>query len=185
MNKTHERQIFIAVFIINFCFFLVEIVAGWLGHSMGLVADSLDMLADAIIFGVTIFIIGKAPIYKKRIAKVSGYFQFALAFLGLVEVVRRFLSDTKTPDYKTMIFISLFALAGNALSLYMIKKAKSKDQIHIKAGTIFLSNDVIINFGVIIAGILVLITQSKFPDLIIGTIVFVIVARGAYRILKL
>jgi Co/Zn/Cd efflux system component len=54
-----------------------------------------------------------------------------------------------------------------------------------KASMIFTSNDVIINAGVIIAGVLVLLTQSKFPDLVIGLIVFLIVVRGAIRILKL
>lgn len=53
------------------------------------------------------------------------------------------------------------------------------------ASMIFTSNDIIINTGVIAAGILVLLTQSKYPDLIIGAIVFLIVVRGAFRILKL
>jgi Co/Zn/Cd efflux system component len=54
-----------------------------------------------------------------------------------------------------------------------------------KASMIFTSNDVIINSGVIIAGILVMLTNSKYPDLIIGTLVFLVVVQGAIRILKL
>ena len=54
-----------------------------------------------------------------------------------------------------------------------------------KASMIFTANDVIINIGVIIAGVLVYFMQSKYPDLIIGSIVFLIVVRGAIRILKL
>jgi Co/Zn/Cd efflux system component len=54
-----------------------------------------------------------------------------------------------------------------------------------KASMIFTSNDVIINSGVILAGVLVLLTQSKYPDLIVGSIVFLIVSQGAFRILKL
>jgi Co/Zn/Cd efflux system component len=50
---------------------------------------------------------------------------------------------------------------------------------------IFTSNDVIVNIGVIIAGTLVYFTHSKYPDLIVGTIVFGLVAKGAFRILKL
>jgi Co/Zn/Cd efflux system component len=50
---------------------------------------------------------------------------------------------------------------------------------------IFTSNDVIINLGVIIAGVLVNWSNSNKPDLIIGTIVFVLVIQGAIRILKL
>lgn len=47
-----------------------------------------------------------------------------------------------------------------------------------KASMIFTSNDVIINSGVIVAGVLVLLMQSKYLDLIIGAIVFLIVVRG-------
>lgn len=84
-----------------------------------------------------------------------------------------------------MMIISIFALIGNAVGLYLIQKAKSKQEAHIQAGKIFLSNDVAINIGVVVAGALVLITASKIPDLIISTIIFIIVGRGAYRILKL
>jgi Co/Zn/Cd efflux system component len=54
-----------------------------------------------------------------------------------------------------------------------------------QASMIFTSNDVIVNIGVIIAGLLVLLTDSNYPDLIVGIIIFGIVARGSMRILKL
>ena len=54
-----------------------------------------------------------------------------------------------------------------------------------KASMIFTTNDVIINVGVILAGVLVLLTQSKYPDLIVGSVVFLIVLGGSFRILKL
>lgn len=53
-----------------------------------------------------------------------------------------------------------------------------------KASMIFTSNDVIINLGIITAGILVHWLNSNKPDLIIGTIVFILVIQGAIRILK-
>ena len=54
-----------------------------------------------------------------------------------------------------------------------------------KASMIFTSNDIIVNLGVIAAGILVIFTTSNKPDLIIGSIVFLLVMRGALRILRL
>lgn len=185
LENNQEKNIFITVFLINFSFFVLELIYGYLSNSMGLIADSLDMLADAIIFGISIFVVGKAISTKQKVAKISGYFQLSLALLGMVEVVRRFLGATETPEYKTMMIISSFALIGNAVGLYLIQKAKTKQEAHIQAGKIFLSNDVVINIGVIAAGVLVLITASKLPDLIVGTIVFIIVGRGAYKILKL
>ena len=75
---------------------------------------------------------------------------------------------------------------GKTQLINAIEKALPKYiEAHMKASMIFTSNDVIINTGVIVAGVLVLLTQSKYPDLIIGAIVFLIVVRGAFRILKL
>ena len=54
-----------------------------------------------------------------------------------------------------------------------------------QASTIFTSNDIIVNGGVILAGILVYALDSRWPDLLIGAVVFSFVMRGAIRILKL
>ena len=88
------------------------------------------------------------------------------------------------PDFQTMILVSIFALMANILSLYLLQKTKSKEA-HLQASMIFTSNDIIVNGGVIVAGILVSLLNSKIPDLLIGAIVFTFVIRGSFRILKL
>ena len=83
-----------------------------------------------------------------------------------------------------MIIISVLALVGNIICLWLINKAKSEDA-HMQASAIFTSNDIIVNGGVIVAGVLVYWLNSKWPDLVIGLIIFVVVLRGAIRIMKL
>ena len=152
---------------------------------MGLVADSLDMLADSFVYGISLFAVGGTLIRKRRIAKLAGYFQILLAVMGFGEVLRRFLGAEQLPDFTTMIMVSVFALIANGICLYLLQKSKSKEEAHMKASMIFTSNDVIINLGVIVAGFLVNVLNSNKPDLIIGTIVFILVIQGARRILKL
>lgn len=183
-DDTSDKKLLWIVFAINAGFFAIEIVTGIISQSMGLIADSLDMLADAIVYGMSLLVVGSTIIRKKQIAKLSGYFQLALALFGLFEVVRRFIGLDETPNYLTMIFVSAFALCGNAISLYLLQKKKSKEA-HMEASYIFTSNDVIANIGVIVAGIIVYLTSSQLPDLIVGAIVFLIVLRGSFRILKL
>jgi cation diffusion facilitator family transporter len=179
-----QRKVLWTVLAINFSFFVIEMVYGWISGSMGLVADSLDMLADSVVYGLSLFAVGAALSRKKRIAKMSGYFQMLLAALGLIEVVRRFFGFEEIPVFQTMIIVSSLALIANSYSLYLIQKARSTEA-HMQASMIFTSNDIIINAGVIIAGVLVYFTQSKYPDLVIGFIIFLIVIRGALRILRL
>lgn len=121
---------------------------------------------------------------KKNISKLAGYFQILLAFIGFIEVIRRFISEEKMPDFWTMIIVSVFALIANAICLYLFQKSKS-EETHIQASMIFTSNDIIINFGVIVSAILVSVLNSNKPDLIVGAIVFILVIYGATRILRL
>ena len=183
-NQSKERKVLWQVLAINFFFFTLEILTGIIANSMGLVADSLDMLADSIVYALSLFVVGGAVSQKKNVAKAAGYFQLTLAILGFVEVIRRFVGHGETPDFHLMIIISLFALTGNAICLYLLQKSKSKEA-HMRASMIFTSTDVIVNLGVIIAGIMVSLTASKIPDLTVGAIVFVLVGRGAYRIMQL
>lgn len=179
-----ERKLLWTVLIINVSFFAIEIVSGFIANSMGLVADSLDMLADGIVYGLALFAVGGTVLKKKKIAKFAGYFQIILAIIGFSEVIRRFIGVEKSPDFQTMIIVSIFALLANVICLYLLQKGKSKEA-HMQASMIFTSNDIIINTGVIVAGLLVNWLNSSYPDLIIGAVVFIIVARGAYRILQL
>jgi len=179
-----QSKLLWTVLFINFGFFVIEMSTGLLSHSMGLVADSLDMLADAFVYGLSLWAVGSAITRKKKVALLSGYFQLILALAGMFEVARRFIAFEALPDYKVMILVSFLALIANAICLYLLQRSKS-EEAHMKASMIFTSNDIFINAGVILAGMLVLFTQSKYPDLIVGGIVFFLVVNGALRILKL
>lgn len=183
-DHSKEKKLLWTVLLINLSLFILEIIAGFISESMGLVADSLDMLADTMVYGLSLYAVGHLASKKKQIAKLSGYFQMALALFGIIEVIRRFFVIEEVPEFQLMIIISLFALVGNAVSLYLLQKSKS-NEVHMQASVIFTSNDVIVNIGVILAGAIVYFTNSKYPDLIVGSIVFVLVAKGAIRILKL
>jgi Co/Zn/Cd efflux system component len=183
-NTSQERKLLWQVLAINSFFFVLELTTGFISNSLGLVADSLDMLADSIVYTLALFAVGSTITRKKNIARSAGYFQLILAIVGFVEVIRRFVGLETLPAFQTMILISIFALIGNGLCLYLLQKSKSKEA-HMQASMIFTSNDVIVNLGVIVAGGLVYFTNSKYPDLMVGTIVFFIVGKGAFKIIKL
>lgn len=183
-NSKQQKRLLQQVLFINFFFFVLELLTGFLSHSMGLLADGLDMLADSIVYALALFAVGGTVMRKNQIARASGYLQLTLAVLGFIEVIRRFMGFGDLPKFQTMIIISIFALIGNAACLYLLQKSKS-DENHIKASMIFTSNDVIVNLGVILAGTLVYLTHSKIPDLIVGILVFILVGKGAFRIFKL
>lgn len=168
---------------INGIMFVIEITIGWWAQSTGLIADSLDMFADAAVYGVALYALGRSTRLKLRSAHFSGWLQLMLAFGALSEVVRRFMFGSE-PASVLIMSMGLAALAANVLCLVLI--AKSRDRgAHMKASWIFSANDVIANLGVILAGGLVAWTGSRYPDLVIGLIIGVVVLNGARRILQL
>lgn len=179
-----DRKLLWQVLAINALFFGIELITGFVSHSMGLIADSLDMLADSIVYGMALWAVGGSTARKKSIAMYAGYFQLILALLGFTEVIRRFWGMREIPDYQTMVTVSAFALIANALCLYLLQKSKSKE-VHIRASMIFTSSDVLVNLGVMIAAGLVYLLNSRYPDIVVGTVVFIVVGLGALKILKL
>lgn len=184
-EQKQDRRLLKAVLVINFSFFAIEMAAAWWARSMGLMADSLDMLADALVYGISLWAVGRSLGDQKKVARLAGYSQVILAILGLSEVLRRFFFAEALPDFQTMLVVSGLALLANAASLWILQRSQNKEQAHLKASMIFTSNDIIINLGVMLAAGAVYWSGSMLPDLIIGGIVFLIVSRGAYRILKL
>lgn len=179
-----ERRYLWAVLAINFFFFMGEGLAGLWAESMGLLGDALDMLADSMVYGLALFAVGGPLLRKKRIARASGYIQALLALWGFAEVLRRFVGVEEMPQFAVMMGMSFLALIGNAACLYILQKSRSQE-IHMRASMIFTANDVLVNIGVMAAGALVWLTGTRYPDLVIGALVFVLVLSGAFRILKL
>lgn len=179
-NKA-ERKVLIALLAINGSMFVFEFVLGWLGQSTGLIADSLDMLADASVYAVSLYAVGRAASVKQSAARLSGWLQIALAGLVLIDVLRRAVLGSD-PLGGWMISVALVALVANVTCLWLIRKHRD-GEVHMRAAWIFSANDVIANTGVILAGVLVAFTGSRWPDLVIGAVVACIVFRGGLRIL--
>lgn len=168
---------------INGVMFVLELTVGWLAQSTGLIADSLDMFADAAVYGVALYAVGRSLRTKLRAAHLSGWLQLLLALGVLTEVGRRFVFGSE-PVSALMMGFGLVALAANVWCLLLIARNRHSGA-HMKASWIFSANDVIANSGVILAGVLVAWTGSRYPDLVIGLIIGLIVLNGAWRILQL
>jgi Co/Zn/Cd efflux system component len=168
---------------INAVMFVVELIAAWLAESTGLLADSLDMLADAAVYAVALYAVGRPAALKRRAAHLAGWLQVVLALGVLGEVARRVVFGS-APEAPLMVGVSLLALAANVVCLLLIARNRHYG-VHMMAVLICSANDVIANAGVLAAAGLVAWTGSNVPDLVIGTVIGVIVLGGGLRILRL
>lgn len=176
-----ERKTLITVLVINALMFVFELAFGLIAQSTGLIADSLDMFADAIVYSISIYATGKAMSIKTQAAKLSGIVQIILALMVLADVCRRFFVGSE-PKSVLMIIIATIALIANTICLKLISKHRDGD-VNMRASVIFSKNDVIANLGVVIAGILVWVLNNRYPDLVIGVIISIVIFRGGILII--
>ncbi|WP_158769253.1 cation transporter [Paraglaciecola sp. L1A13] len=177
-----QRTLLWTVLGLNGGMFFVEFIAGWLGDSSGLMADSLDMLADAMVYMVGLYAVGKAIQYKAKAALFNGSLQLVLAGLILIDVVMRLVRGSE-PQTGIMLWISLLALAVNLFCFILLSRYRTGD-INMRASWICSRNDMIANVGVIISAALVVWLDSAIPDLVIGTIIALVIVQSSVKIVQ-
>ena len=177
-----QKRVLIIVLVINAGMFIVEFAAGIISHSTALMADSLDMLADAMIYALGLFALGRAEHWKNRAALTSGIFQMILG-LGILVQPIYLLSSNNLPDAFNMGVFGVLALVANTVS-FMLLMAYRDGDINMRATWICTRNDMINNVGVLIAAGLVYWLSSPLPDIIIGLMIAGIVMWSASGVIK-
>ena len=177
-----ERRVLLTLLVINGVMFVVELFAGLVADSTGLIADSLDMFADATVYGIAFYAVGRSLTAKRHAAVLSGGFQILLALGVAIDVLRRAIYGSE-PVSDLMMIVGTIALVANLSCLALLSKHR-EGEVHMRASWIFSVNDVLANLGVIFGGVLVLIFGSRWPDLVIGAVIVLLVMRGGVRILQ-
>lgn len=176
-----QKGVLRKLLVLNGIMFVAELIVGIVGQSTGLLADSLDMLADALVYGVALYAVGRSSSLKTNAASLSGAFQILIALGIAADIIRRAITGSD-PSSLLMFVVSIVALAVNTWCLKLITKEK-EGEVHMRASYIFSKNDVIANSGVILASIIIYLTGSRWPDLVIGAIITIVVLRGGIQIL--
>jgi len=179
-NAKTERRVIGVALGLNFTMFMVEATAGWIADSSALLADALDMLADAVGYAIALAAIGRAEAFKTRAALRSALLLAVLGTAVILETIRRAIMGS-APEGPLMLPVALLALIVNSAVLVMLARYR-RGEVHLRASWIFTRADVIANLAVILAALLVKITQSRMPDIVIGLGIGVYVVREAIEI---
>lgn len=181
-NDRRDRRILLAVLAINLGQSIVGGGVGLWAESTALMGAALDNLADASVYGLSLYAIGRAASIKVRAARISGWFLIALAGLLLFEVVRRYFGGGQ-PVGPAMMFVAGINAALNLVCLRLLARHRG-DDVNFKASSIFTSNDSLVNLSIVASGALVLWLGSNLPDLVLGVVVAAVAAHGGREILE-
>ena len=125
-----QRKILGYLLIINGIMFLLEVVTGIMANSTALIADSLDMFADAAVYGTSLYAVGRSHRRKIQAASLSGLFQITLAGLVLVDVIRKFFVG-RLPESGLIMGVGCIALAANFICLWLLAKHR-QGEVHMR-----------------------------------------------------
>jgi Co/Zn/Cd efflux system component len=176
-----QRRTLWVVLLINAAMFVVELIFGLRAGSTALIADSLDMLADAGVYGLSLAAVGRSSGDQRQAAVLSGRLQIAVAVWVLLDVLRRTAYGSE-PISALMVDVGALALLANLFCLVLVRRHRGGG-LHMQASVIFTTNDTLANLGVIAAGLLVALSGSRLPDLLIGFAISLLVLQGGRRIL--
>jgi len=177
-----QRRVLHMVLWINVAMFLVESIAGILGHSTALFADSIDMLGDAIVYGFSLYVISRGLLWPTRAALLKGVIMAAFGIGVLVQVAVK-IARGLTPAVEVMGVVGLLAFAANLFCLILLWRRRG-DDINMRSAWVCSRNDVVGNAGVLVAAGLVALTGSPWPDIVIGLFVAAVFGHSAVRVIR-
>ncbi len=181
LSKAYKRAL-VTVILINAVMFVVELAAGKASGSQALLADALDFAADSATYALSLAVIGMSVTARARASLVKGASLAIIALFILATTLIRFFNGA-APEASTMSIVGVLALLANAASVLILLKWRDGDS-NVRSVWLCSRNDAIGNVGVIIAGGLVAVTQSPWPDLVVATILCALFLRSSYSITR-
>ena len=158
-----QRRVLRVVLAINLVMFVIEFVSGVLAHSTALLADSVDMLGDAIVYGFSLYVVSRGAVWQARAALLKGLIMAGFGVGVLAEVSAKLVRGT-VPAAEVMGGIGLLALLANATCLLLLWRRRT-DDINMRSAWICSLNDVAGNTGVLLASAGVMTVRSAWPDI--------------------
>ncbi len=167
---------------INAFMFFVELTAGLLGNSISLVADSLDMLGDALVYAFSLYVVARGAAMKARAALLKGIIMAAFGFFVLGQAIYRIIFP-QLPVFEMIGAIGLLALAANGTCFFLLWRHRA-DDINMSSVWLCSRNDIIANISVLLAAAGVWLTHSGWPDILIGLALAALFLRSALHVLR-
>src|ERR671918_1767550 len=167
---------------INGAMFGLELIIGLVAGSTALLADSLDMLGDALVYGFSLYVVSRSARWRASVALLKGIIMAGFGLIVLTQAGYRLVSP-EVPDFQLMGVTGALALAANITCLLLLTRHRN-DDLNMRSTWLCSRNDIIANAGVLAAAVGVLVTASPWPDLAIGLLITAVFMRSAVYVVR-
>jgi Co/Zn/Cd efflux system component len=168
------------VLAVNAAMFVAELVAGLLAGSVALVADSLDMLTDALVYGFSLYVIDRGSVWKARAALLKAGVMGFFGAVVLAQLIYKLVVPA-VPGFETMGVVGGLALAANSACFAVLWRHRA-DDLNMRSVWLCSRNDLVANGSVLIAAWGVMTFESAWPDIIAGALVCALFLRSAWAV---
>lgn len=179
--QSDQRRVLQTVLAINAVMFVAEFTAGAVAGSAALMADSVDMFGDALVYGLSIYALTRSDRWKAGAAMAKGLFILFFGLAVLVDIAVKLRSGVP-PSSTLMLIFGGIALAANLACLRLLWRFRSHD-VNMSSTWECSRNDVISNLGVLLAAGAVAWFASPWPDIIVGACIAALFLRSAVRVI--
>jgi cobalt-zinc-cadmium efflux system protein len=190
----HFGRAFAAGIALNFSFVAVEVVYGFLSHSVALLADAGHNLGDVLGLGVAWLaseLVKRAPTdrftYGLRNSSIlAALFNavFLLVTVGAIswEAIQR-LGSPESVAGKTVMAVAAIGIVINAVTAWLFASG-SKDDINLRGAFLHMASDALVSAGVVVAGLVILLTGWFWLDPVVSLAINAIIIWGTWGLLR-
>ena len=184
MEKLQGRQrvTLLWVLAINAGMFVFELTAGWVAGSTALMADSLDMLGDALVYGFSLYVVARDDGWKAASALLKGGVMALFGVFVLAQAGYK-IFHPEVPASAVIGGVGALALAANSVCLALLWRHRSED-VNMRSVWLCSRNDIIANVSVLGAALGVWLAGSQWPDVLVGIGIGVLFLRSAWHVLQ-
>lgn len=181
LARGSQRRVLLAALLINVVLFVLELGFGFVARSSAMMADSVDMLGDAIVYALSLYPLSRSSRWQAGASLAKAGLILAFGTGIFVETGYKIVEGT-APSSGIMLVVTTVALAGNLVCLRLLWRLR---HMNVNMASTFecSRNDVIANIGVLLAAGLVAWSSSGWPDIVVGLAIAILFLRSAVRVL--
>lgn len=189
----HLNTAFIVGIILNSAFVVIEVIAGFITHSLSLLTDAGHNLGDVagLALALLAFKLSKVNAsakytygYKRSTILVS-FVNAVVLFVAVVFIVYAAIVRLMSPervDGSAMAMVSFIGIAINGVTAWLFVKDKDKD-LNVKGAYLHMAMDAIVSFGVVISGVIIYFTKLYWIDAVVSLVIGAVILRGTWSLL--
>ena len=186
--------IYIVAVALNLAFVIVEVIAGVVGHSLGLLSDAGHNLSDVFSLLLAMVALKLASSHATRrftygyrkasvlISLLNAIILLVAVGAIMVESVRKFMHPSDV-NGTLIIWTAAVGIVINGLTAWALSRQQQHD-INTRGAFLHMLADTLVSVGVVVSGVVINLTGWTIVDPIIGLVIAVVILVSTWSLLS-